>query len=323
VIAMLRLDVGTDYRMYVAIVSQMGEISGLDYVINGFRGIEPATYLVSVLSGAIGGAPLYFFIFSAVTIIFLYLGIMRLKPPHKYLLYFVILLILIPMSFNGVRQAAAISILFYATVRLIDTRRYGHFLIISLVAAAFHISAIVFVLIAGVYKFLTYKKSRRSLRHLVVVYLVMLLSIGGLAVLFNSYGQYIPILDKYTANNAALEQASNRMSYVYIFIFMILVARYRSINASYKYAPYLYTMAALGLIFTLVGFISEYLKRFALFFVPYNYILLVYLSYTANSSRFRKLLFMALLGYGLLYFVGIYFILGHSEVDVYTFIFTQ
>lgn len=317
-LAMLRVDVGTDYATYVSIIGHLGGMPAVDYFINGFKGIEPATYLISLVStNMFGGAGFYFFVFSIVTLLFLYLGLKRLNPPYMFALFFVLLLVIVPLSFNGVRQMAAASILFYATVRLIDTGRYRTFFLLALGSMAFHLSGGVALLVAGLHFLINKSQKQINVKNLGAFYLIILIFAIISSILFVLFAQYVPFLEKFVNNNEALAQGSNRLAYVSLLVFLVLFSRFNEVRSHFAKAPQVYTLALLGVVFMVIGFVSEYLKRLSLYFIPYSYILMAYFIHSFESNRSRKILLLLFILYGLSYFVGIYFILGHGEVNIY------
>ena len=139
--ASIRLNTGTDFLTYVEIWERtptLVESVGTD-VIGGF--LEPLFAFVNTVLKSISSSQLLFFSFYAcLTLVTLHLAIRQINginQAYAYLLYFSIFYL--PYTFNGMRQAVAMSIFLLAVPAIVQSRTRS-VLLFSLVATGFHYS---------------------------------------------------------------------------------------------------------------------------------------------------------------------------------------
>jgi len=143
VMGSIRQDTGTDFPTYVAIwnASPTLEGTGLDYFLSGFY--EPLFALATAGLKTLSSSQLLFFAFYAcLTLVLLHIALRRLGPinlPYAYLMYFA--MFYLPYTFNGMRQAVAMSF-FILAIPAILKRRTGSVLAWTLFAAGFHFSGL-------------------------------------------------------------------------------------------------------------------------------------------------------------------------------------
>lgn len=321
----IRLGVGTDYWNYVSMTKSLGDMDIHGYIEatgHGVTiGIEPATYMLSVISTSIYGGPqIYFFVMSLIFTVFLTLGLRELKVPYLPLVYFFILLLMFPHSMNGVRQMAAVGLSFYATANLLRTGNIRRYILLSIAGLTLHVSSIVSLLILIMY--LTVKRlslagkysTRYTFSALLVISLVVFF--GGLAFLLG--GEHIPMLGKYVVNSAATATGNGRYMYFVGFYVLILLMLYAKTDLKkvIPYAPFIISFTIMELTFSLLGMWSEYIKRFYLYFSIYSYISIMCIPLIL-PKKYKKISLLLMLFGGTLLMVYMFFIAGFSNVDTY------
>ena len=131
-----RYQIGTDYLAYVAVFNKIK--TGIS------TRMEPGYYLLNKVTALLGGnVQVVFFLISLIMMVFIYLS---LKNYSKHLSVglgiLVFMLTFYQPSFNIVRQITAIAIILYS-LKYIEQKMFIKYLLCILVAASFHLTAIV------------------------------------------------------------------------------------------------------------------------------------------------------------------------------------
>lgn len=138
----IRYDIGTDYLNYLRILE-----SG-SYVEYRFK--EPIFYFINLFIDSTGlGFQWLFFIFS---FIFTFVAFKSYSRKNSWLLHFLFFSMLWFFSFNGIRQAIALSFCLLALFNYFE-RRYVWFFVLVVIASFFHQSALL-VGLAGILAFI-------------------------------------------------------------------------------------------------------------------------------------------------------------------------
>jgi hypothetical protein len=146
-IATLRSGTGTDYYAYESI---WREIKPMDFKYIGdtsHETLEPGfRFLVSFLRIFTDNDRVFFFIMSTLSILPLYFGLKRIKVNFLFVgLLLFYLIFYIPYTFNGMRQAIAMSF-FILTLDDILNKRTSRVLIIGIIAMSFHFSGVIILI---------------------------------------------------------------------------------------------------------------------------------------------------------------------------------
>lgn len=169
VIAGLRYGIGTDYlAVYLPEFQKLQQ--NPDY---GSR-MEFGYVLLNKLVAALGGGfQFLLFLVSFLTVLFFYLGLKQYREEISVGLgMFIFMLLYYQLSYNMVRQAAAMSIVFYA-LRYIVGRRFWKYCLFLLLASAFHASSLLFLPFYFLY-FLYGKEQYRFVRGISYLLIVVL-----------------------------------------------------------------------------------------------------------------------------------------------------
>lgn len=162
-----RYESGTDYNSYVVIYNYLGGEG------HYWAFLEPGIILLVKLSQFITNNPRIFFVFSSlITLLFIFIGIYSYTSQRILSVIVFVLAYHFFNSFNLVGQYIAVSIYFCFCVRYLVIRSFKRYLVATVLAACFHVSAILMV---PMYYILVKKYSVRG-------YLI-LLSFGGLLLL--------------------------------------------------------------------------------------------------------------------------------------------
>lgn len=151
-------DVGRDTVSYISYFSDSVVYGVIDKFEFGF------SYLLYFISNTINSVDFFFFIIALIItscyIIFFYKLYLKLFKPHRssvgrYIIFFTILLFsswYYTLTTNGIRQGVSIAFIYLALYYLFYEQKKVKFIIISLLAISFHLSAIVILPIFLFYK---------------------------------------------------------------------------------------------------------------------------------------------------------------------------
>lgn len=321
-VAGLRYDVGTDYMSYFRDYTILGEESWLSVITNdrggelGFRVIYKICYIFA------GPIPvLFFFTVESLTLMFAYLGFLRIKQHcglNVTLAFFLFFLLFYSHSLNGLRQVLAIGVLVYACGFLLE-KRFVAFYATLFLAFLFHKSSI----ICGVYPlvmFLTNGANKKGCN--VKVILFYFLSVCSIMLIkplldillktetFESYNTYD------VNSNAGISIGM----FIYFFIFIVPYAKkYKRNIESSNELMFLQNLSFLYIPICFIGFMVEWASRLNWYTEAIFIIFTCMLSAKMKRNAFVNV--YAIVVY-VLYYIYIFCIVGQSEVFPYrTFAF--
>lgn len=137
IITGFRYNVGTDYRGYAYNFSYLKE-NDLPRIEYSFKLIVEIAHMLEL------NQQFVFFVYAAITYIFIFLGVKYFDDKGKFG-HIIILLVLQYFLFNGfntIRQMAAVAIFFYS-IRFIVNRKFLKYCIWIIIASFFHKSAVI------------------------------------------------------------------------------------------------------------------------------------------------------------------------------------
>lgn len=332
-LATLRAGVGSDYENYMRHYGNT-DMSYTDFnEFNGTWTMEPTFWIFSNISRFLtNDSTLMFALYSAVTVIFFYLAVKRLKIMNVGLAMFLYYCFWFGVSFSAVRQFAAISIFMYALQFLIDgsLRKYIFWIII---ASLFHVTSLLLIPIFFLRKII--RKGKKFLKNnmyrtLLFTIVAMVVSVGVLPLMMGLFIQ-LPVFEKYTY---MMSRTRDEVIIGGTFLFQLLILFsslmfYKGvIGFSYRKAMYL-ILFALGVSLYMFGFLVEFAYRFSLYFLPIAVLLLA--GSTDFYKRFfrlyglsmRSLPFIILGLLGVVYFILVYFLSERFGIFPYNFIWQE
>lgn len=139
--AAIRYDVGTDYLNYLDIYQGTSDVKTLE----PYKNKEPLFYFVNWFYRSFEAH--FQWVFATFSFIFTAVAFKAYPRKKAWLLHFLFFSMLWFFSFNGIRQAVALSWCLLALFNFFD-RRYLWFFTLALIGAAFHQSAL-FIAAAG------------------------------------------------------------------------------------------------------------------------------------------------------------------------------
>lgn len=230
-----------DYGRYIIISEKLSVMNFFEYLnFEGAYKLELSFWLMSKISWVLSSGPfLMFSMYYALTVFFIIAGIISLKdlsPARSVIVYIFFLLTIVPFGISGVRSLLSLSILYFATVNLLNSRPKS-FIVLAILSAFFHnLSLVASVVIFFVFRLFKRKHASWSatIAMIVIPSLVMFLLLSTL-----TYGNilgiigWIPIIDKYQAYQSVLDLnqpiisiSSINIYNVYRSLFMVLLFVY-------------------------------------------------------------------------------------------------
>lgn len=304
-VAGLRQGVGTDFNNY---------LTEYDAAIQGGSYLEISFKIISIMSDAMFGSPTFMFImFSALTVIPVMLGINKstdIPRQYRWLLWMLFLFAVFPQTFNMLRQGVAVAIGFYLLISIIESRKLfklSHILYL-LLAVSFHASAWILVPMGLIAYFLNSTSVKRFLLAIVVITVTFALFFSLLSPLLALLGAGTSYLEEVTISRSVLPR-----SLLIVVILMICWKFYSVLKISNSYGGLLFT----GLLFSVGGLFVSYFERagyYVTLILPL--LLLVLVSQKVPRSQ-TSLVNLMLCLFALLYFIGIYYLMGSSEIFPY------
>lgn len=306
----LRYKVGTDYDTYIAYIKDIawhGGFSIQQYMTRFSHYLEPTFYILAQLVILLKHYQMIFMIYGTVSVIFLYKSIKKLELKQWPLIYFLVLLIIFPMSFNLMRQFTAITMAMYATVMLRKNYTKKFFLFTTL-ASLVHISAVINVFIYIIYKTINYKKhSLNRNQKIALAAFAIIASAAFISYGLSRYG-YLLQYSKVTAN----------LNFIPKLLMMVIIIGLRYKAPSIWNENKLFVMAGVvSITLGVVGFFIPYSDRISLYFFPFVLAMLPVSIYQIVPKNKKYLAIAIVVVVGLFYFIASYYILGSHQIMPY------
>lgn len=325
-LAVARYGVGTDWFNYQAMYEEL-VAAGLPNMVWAltYGSLEPATFLLAKISdffhlGFIG----FLGIYALFTVVFAWLAFKKIWPEKSWLLMTLFLFIIFPMTFNAVRQGAAISLIAYAVACLLD-KQYIRFIWVTVFATFFHFSALIFLVL--LIPAILYKIKHFSEKY-ILNYSPLILAIlcSGIALLFYG-GKLVPMFSKFSETLFTIGiQLSAKILvlavtfWLSLLVFFILFFYFKKKSISTWREYLLFFLSIVGLGISTLGVTSAYLSRFNNYFMLFVMIVLSYAIYKLNSLKKllpERNLNLCMICGAVFYFLVVYGLMGVDEVIPY------
>ena len=314
----LRYNVGTDFKNYENIYN--GIVPNLD--LKGYMTYGPTElgiYFVSNIGLALNLDSWFMFtVFSALTILPIYYGIKNFNLKHPSTAYLLYLLVIFPVSFNAVRQLAAMSMVFLS-VSLLYKRKNIAAIVPFIVATLTHKSSLILAIFLPIILLFIHKTTFkfREIFSMFVIGVVVLLS-GS--VVFSTFMQS-SILSDYSQYASTSNAAAGSILILKIVIFSVFLAfTIMGKLQKLEYSRLFVVMSFLEIAMLVIGLSSVDISRFAMYFSVFSLLLIPSVTESFTRQAQRPILLLVLL-YGLAMFFIQYFILKGSDIFPYQSIF--
>ena len=301
----LRYNVGTDFSTYV---NMYNEIKNSDLNI-----VEGLFFVVCKIAIALGNVQYMFTIYSALTIIFVYKALEYNKDKYSLsLCFFLYLFFYFGISFNLVRQALAVAIVFYS-YRYLTEKNLKKFVFWVLIASLAHKTALAFL---PLYFIVPKNKEKISKIQLIQVISIMIIMMAVLNL--ETLLQYITnfaMFEKYTIYTNAV-QTENKSLFLRLFLLGIFLYFRRQLKV-YEGKNNIYIMLfIIGVILEFTGFFSAFLKRIAMYFTISDLYLISCLPKIFNKKD-RNIVLLVIICYAITFFTISFYIKEQSNIIPY------
>jgi hypothetical protein len=332
-VAALRYNTGIDYSNYTKITELLSGMSPEYFFASPYSSIfEPATYFIAQISNLLmGGDVLFFAIYAGIAIIPFYFAIKRINPEVTWIAMALYLLIFFAPSLNGIRQFAAISIIFYATTiayypKKKDTKsKWLVFVALVLMATFIHSSAIIALIIPLIY-WVSQKLAAKTAPKSIIYHALLIVVIFVVAYIVVQNISQIPFLNRYTHYLGwAEEGVSMPMPNIIPKVVPIIIASIflGKLTKADKRNVFYYTLACVAFGTSLLGFIIPYGYRLSDYFLIFQIPLLINVVNIAKPASRKQIYLLILLAYGLVYFLYSSVLNNSHGIFPYQFIFLQ
>ncbi|WP_010237900.1 EpsG family protein [Clostridium arbusti] len=315
IFAGLRYGIGTDF-----LGRYLPAFEGLKYNINYDPKFEIGFLMLNKFVIFIGGnINVVMFIMSLITTIFIWRG---LRQYQKYfnpgIGMFIYMITYYQMSYNIVRQVAAMAILFYIT-KYIFERNILKFIFYLLIAMSIQVTSIIFLSVYFLYPILTKEKYKKMRKYFYILVLLFIINIEKIM---------FPILKAFSLDYYANYVKTDGIYVSYFFIFKCIVfllpafiySKRILIDQTLKLQ---YSFVVLGCILMLTGYMGTSFTVRISFYFNLSLITIIPMVYTKlKQLKYFYLGQISIVSLILFWYIE-YFIMLRSETVPYMFFFGQ
>lgn len=317
-VSTIRYGVGTDYFSYIESYNYVAQNFSISLVFNYYQ--EPLNVILYYLSYILFHSELaMFFIYSFITMVFIVCGIKNFRNDISIpFALFIFYMTQYHVSYNGIRQMVAVSIIFFSYKYVID-RKFTKYLLYVILAALFHKSAIFMILLY----FLCPTTDEMLLKtRNNIFYIGILLTpiiVPAIAKLVPLITSKLGIYQKYVSQKGQ----ENFKFLLYVIPPLILIILYRSkiLKENYRYEFFIKLMF-LQIPLQYMGYYIAYFDRFSLYVSGAQIILFPFLINSLEIKDDKNILYLSLIFWYLFYYIIMFIILKSNEVYPYTSIFS-
>ncbi|MBQ2840385.1 MAG: EpsG family protein [Oscillospiraceae bacterium] len=313
VIAALRDNVGTDFDSYHWIYQGQSDLDFSQWFQQHGKFVDGTPFGlwgVSQIANAFDSQEVYFGLLAFLTIAPMFLFIKNELPEDCcFLTAFMFLTGTFTTGLNIAKQCIAVAFIIYG-MRYVFERKFIKYLIFVLIAYCFHPSAAIAFFI---YLFWKSENSRFSVKRLLLISLTIIFMFSISYILERIGGRFA----LYAEGTSA--EFNNRTFYLdlaWLFIFFYFRKRYQ--EKDIKNDTFL-ILFIVGVIMTISGFVSPYIKRVAMYYTFAKTILIAQLPLLFFKDN-RAIIGIIVLVYAIFIFTYSFYILEHSDIIPYNFI---
>lgn len=292
-----RDNIGTDFEAYQDFFTMYGSREFF-YAMEVNTQLEPAiSFLIPLLERLGGAYQSFFMVYAIITLVGLYYGAKNFFPGNSIGVLLVLLLYITYNStggfwwgMNGVRQAAAMSIIF-AFSSCLYMREKKKFILAVCVASLFHYSSLVFL---PAYFFCQINFRKKWVLFAVIFSSVLTLSGLSKDIVLGILSFGLGILGRYEGALLLITEGGKSFSYMsFIYMAMYLFAFYTVKDITGRREQIFFNMATIFIImriltsFSLGGESIQYiLHRFEVYYLPFFFVFFTE-ALTLTARRFK------------------------------------
>lgn len=226
-------------------------------------------------------------------------------------------------TMSALARMRALFLLNPTPFSFIPEKALRKFIILILIAATFHYSALSMFFLYPIYQFVVAKSTNDAIyiKRLIITSLMVAIafSIGFIFI------KFIPILAKYALYQDAsftsnFDGLGSQNIAPQLILILVMVLFYKYIISMSTIGKFGLLASALMLIFTSVGFLFPLGGRIGDYFMPVALITLTLLIDTSPNKHHKRIARTLIIAYGLTFFIGAFYINGSGSIFPYTFI---
>lgn len=300
IIGGFRYNVGTDYLNYLFYYNNKIPTSVTFDIISSIARYFDKFYIL-------------FFIYSFLTLFFFYKGLEIIDKKYRTLSLCLFLFIYFPMTFNGIRQLLAVSIIFYL-FKYIKDKKMFHWSIGVIIATMCHQTAI---LCLPFYFILNSKSKFIKFLLIIVMFFISIYYVNIIQFLSNYsfFSHYVLYTEKYVGDYG------NKIFYLELLTLLYLILYRKKLIEMNEDNNIFYFAYEIGIILMFTGFFDPYVKRISYYFVINKIFLLAQLPYAFKDINNKNLNNFMIASYSILIFILMYYIMNQGNVFPYTWVF--
>ncbi len=164
-------------------------------------------------------------------------------------------------SLSGLRQAIALGLIYIAYICLRD-KKYARFVILNILAALFHRSALVFIVAFP----LMFVNTTYVVVTLLLLFGLNIVTSGSLVDYLASFffgGRF----DSYIARSVGMEFEGGATFFIYLFFYFLVLAFYRKIKKRDVFLSKEFSILSVGIFFSAIGQTMDNVFRIAYYFI--------------------------------------------------------
>ena len=299
---------GTDLRTYYNMFFNNSQLSWTN-LIHERSFNELGNTVLLFVTGKIGGFNLYLFTYSALSVVFIFLGLKNfVNKRYLGLSFFLYLMMYYPTSLNIMRQSAAVAVIFFG-YKYIFNKKLIKYILCVLLASTFHIS----VLFTLPFYFLIKKDTlnKKVLLTILTSVAILTFSFSNIITMFSSLEGF----ERYDSYSQLRGSENNYIFFLNLVIFLLLLLFKKGVDKHLgSISTVFFSLLIIGLGCTLIGYRQIFLKRISSYTDIGQLVLIPYVlsSFQNGLSKFVAKILILLLA--ACYFYIFYFYLGFGNI---------
>ena len=313
-LAGLRYGVGTDFFAYenrykYYIQMNFAEMFALRGWLNSWT-----IWAISKIAYLFGGVSVFFGLYAFFTYFFFVLALKEYKNLNLFFVTFGFLMSHFTSGFNTMRQALAVSIIFWG-LKYVYKQNFSKYFIVVLFATATHTTALIALPIYFLYSDNNTKKiwNIKSVAAVVIAF-IGAFSVAKLASLLGDIELFgLSHYEMYTK-----EVTGNNYTFLLLLLILGFVFLFQQefVGADQKYRL-LIVLFTIGVCLELSGYFSAYVKRIGDYFNNIIDVVLIFQIPLFFKEKSRGIAYILGFMYVVLLFLGLYVILGQANIVPY------
>lgn len=300
--------VGTDSKYYHSIFTNFYSGGGIYFREQVFM------YVAKALMQLTGSDRIVFLFYSFLTNTLIILRFWKWRDKGSFaMMMFYYLTLFFPQSMNIMRQYVAIAIIMWAFDYIFE-RKYKRFIIVIIIAALFHTSALIALVLIPLHYYMTNKITINKFAISILLLVGVALAIEPVKNIISNYSVYF--------SDKQLSIGMLFVARIVVFLSYLFIRGQRQTRVLTEdmglFNDYITIMYAIGLGITFFGSYFDQMARIGLLFV---FCSTPFMTITIKNNRYRQIYTLVYIMIAIMYFVFQVILKGEQGVIPYTFYF--